>query len=198
MDVVDSARVGDSEVSMSLLGVLAPPEDSKKKGKRGPNRRVRFDAETMARIFQTRLSQNICRYRGFVLDGFPKSYEECKSLFLKVKTVPEIASTADGGQDESDTTQDVPENATGLELDSSVTPDFVISLSASPETCEKRLMCIPAAAVIALHNDREGFRRRLQNYLQQNESVEGRPKTTDFFQVRALVLRTRRQSLSIA
>ncbi|XP_026193861.1 adenylate kinase 7 [Cyclospora cayetanensis] len=190
-EVVEAARVGDANLQNSRQGTSVPAEETKKKGKRVVSRRPRYDAETMAKIFQAKLSQNICRYRGFVLDGYPKCYDECKALFLKSSPPTEASKSDESGEEEvDDTAHDALERVAKPEYDTSVAPDFVISLGASIETCEKRLMNLPPSAVVATHNDREGYRRRLQLYQQQNESLEGRPKVTDFFQERGVEIMT--------
>ncbi|KAL8453540.1 hypothetical protein Emed_000817 [Eimeria media] len=193
-EVVERGR--ESEVDSAGAGGVASisaavSDDSKKKGKKPSVRKVRLDGESMAKLFRSRLSQNVCRYRGFVLDGYPKSYEECTSLFLKPK--PQ-AGAADSAEDLHDAEQGGGEAAqqteAGTELDALLAPDFVVSLSASVETCEKRLMALHPSAVIPSHNDREGFRRRYQIHVQQNESVEGKPRNTDFFQERGVEVLT--------
>ncbi|KAL8274804.1 hypothetical protein Esti_001279 [Eimeria stiedai] len=176
---------------LKIFVTAALSEDPKKKGKKPSVRRLRLDGEFMAKLFRARLSHNVCRYRGFVLDGYPKSYEECTSLFLKPKP---RADAGDSGEDLQEAEQAAGEgaqqNETGAELDALLAPDFVVSLSASMETCEKRLMALHPSAVIPSHNDREGFRRRYQIHVQQNESVEGRPRNTDFFQERGVEVLT--------
>jgi len=36
----------------------------------------------LIKLFQLKLNENLYKNRGFVLDGFPKSYNDCKNLFL--------------------------------------------------------------------------------------------------------------------
>ncbi|KAL8445096.1 hypothetical protein Emag_005203 [Eimeria magna] len=193
-EVVERGK--ESEVDPAGAGGVvstsaAVSEDSKKKGKKQSLRRLRLDAESMAKLFRARLSQNICRYRGFVLDGYPKSYEECNSLFLKPKPRADAGDTAEDLHDAEQVVGEYSQQTeTGTELDALLAPDFVVSLSASVETCEKRFMALHPSAVIPSHNDREGFRRRHQIYVQQNESVEGKPRNTDFFQERGVEVLT--------
>ncbi|KAL8430373.1 hypothetical protein Efla_001138 [Eimeria flavescens] len=171
--------------------VTVAAEDTKRKGSKKPGaRRARLDAETMAKLFTAKLTQNICRFRGFVLDGFPKSYEECKALFLKPKAAETTADSAEGEDGGEEANEAGSHSNTESKLNSLIVPDFVISISASLETCEKRLMALHPSAVLPSHNDREGFKRRYQIFVQQNESVEGRPRTTDFFQERGIEVLT--------
>ena len=43
----------------------------------------RFPDAFLCRIFQWRLSQNDARYRGYILDGFPRNYEQSVGLLTK-------------------------------------------------------------------------------------------------------------------
>ncbi|KAL8431232.1 hypothetical protein ACSSS7_005431 [Eimeria intestinalis] len=193
-EVVERGKESESDAS-GACGVASSTaalcEDSKKKVKKPSLRRVRLEGESMAKLFRARLSQNVCRYRGFVLDGYPKSYEECTSLFLKPKRRADAGDSAEELQDTDQAgSEGVQHQETCNELDALLAPDFVVSLSASMETCERRLMNLHPSAVIPSHNDREGFRRRYQIHVQQNESVEGKPRNTDFFQERGVEVLT--------
>ena len=44
-----------------------------------------FSKELLCEGFKRILKQNACLYRGYVLDGFPRSYSEAKCLFFSIK-----------------------------------------------------------------------------------------------------------------
>lgn len=51
----------------------------------------RLPDEFIYKIFQKRLGQNDCINRGYVLDGYPKTYDNAKGLFLMVDQTKEDA-----------------------------------------------------------------------------------------------------------
>ena len=65
-------------------------EDLKKKKKKGqpdpvvePDKIIpRLPEELLIKAYKLRLQKNDCFNRGYVLDGFPRSYEQAKGVFL--------------------------------------------------------------------------------------------------------------------
>jgi len=65
-------------------------EEWKKKKKKGvpepvvdPEKLIpRLPDDALCRVYRYRLEQNDCQTRGYVLDGFPKSYDHAKAIFL--------------------------------------------------------------------------------------------------------------------
>lgn len=53
-----------------------PPFDPEKVVPRLPD-------EMLAKIYGWRLEQNDCRNRGFVLDGYPTTYEQASHIFMR-------------------------------------------------------------------------------------------------------------------
>lgn len=47
----------------------------------------RLDDQYIIRIMKDKLNSKTCRNQGFVLDGFPKTYEQAKELFSGGKTI---------------------------------------------------------------------------------------------------------------
>lgn len=64
-------------------------DKKKKKPKKGEEPEVfdetkikpRLPSDTVCKAYKWRLSQNDCRNRGYVLDGFPKDYKMAQTLF---------------------------------------------------------------------------------------------------------------------
>jgi adenylate kinase len=44
---------------------------------------IRVPDDIIYKLMIVRLSENDCRNRGYILDGFPRSYEDCQNIFLK-------------------------------------------------------------------------------------------------------------------
>ena len=65
------------------------------KKKKGPpidraDLKPRLPEDQIGRLIRWKLAQNACRNRGFLLDGYPRSYEDARSLWLE-----EVAQSPD-------------------------------------------------------------------------------------------------------
>lgn len=90
-EIVEQSKTRPDELGTFLRDKWTQLLDDQKKKKKpapGPSggqgpaapsagRRVRFDVETMTKIFKAKLAENICRFRGFVLDGYPRCVSMC-------------------------------------------------------------------------------------------------------------------------
>lgn len=50
---------------------------------------VRLSDELVYKCFKWRLTQNDCLNRGYILDGYPRRYEDAKELFMGFPPMPE-------------------------------------------------------------------------------------------------------------
>ena len=66
---------------------------------RAKNPTERYPSEILCQIVQSRLNQNDCQHRGFILDGFPRTNEDAKGVFFYTPKKPEKA-VVDGEGDE--------------------------------------------------------------------------------------------------
>ncbi|PFH38728.1 Dpy-30 motif protein [Besnoitia besnoiti] len=202
-DIVEESKVKDDDLGSMLRekwDQLVEEQKKKKKasasasggsGAINATRRVRFDTETMTKIYNAKLSENVCRYRGFVLDGYPRTYQEAEALFLRPKKQEKergeseaYAGAASRGDAEQGSEEDEGAPPPQMEFDPLKAPDYVIVLRSSDAQCEERMMNVPQHQVIPGHSDREGFFRRLAQHKQANENEHGEPSLADFFQER--------------
>jgi len=56
----------------------------------------------MSEAFRWRLTQTDCQNRGYVLDGYPKSYKTATEVFVVTPVRPEPKKRADGDEDEEE------------------------------------------------------------------------------------------------
>lgn len=97
------------------------------------NPNERYPDEIVNALFQHRLKQNDCQHRGFVLDGYPRSYSDAKGVFVytppkKEKPVPlEGEDVEDAAPEEAE--ED--ENARKPVFLREIYPDSVILLMGS-------------------------------------------------------------------
>jgi len=113
----------------------------------------RYSDQYILEFYKQKLKSMPCQNQGFVLDGFPKTYEQAKQLFA-----PE-EEEEDEGQDSD---QSAPYNKLFM-------PEVVISLDASDGFLKTRVMNLPEKVVAGTHNTEEGLLRRLSWFRSQNE-----------------------------
>lgn len=109
------------------------------------NNNGRLEDQYIIRFYRDKLHSMPCQNQGFVLDGFPKTYEQAKDLF------------AVDEEEESDEGRKLPYDAT-------IMPEVVISLDAPDEFLKNRIMNLPEEIVQGTHNTEDGFLRRLQEF----------------------------------
>lgn len=127
---------------------------------------VRLPNELFVRVMRSKMESRECQNKGYVLDGFPRSYEDAAALFLR----PE------GEEDEA-----VDEDAAGeeeegkIQVDNRLVPRSVIILDASDKYLKTRIMSLPGEEIVGTHNDEAGFSRRLKIY--RTNTAESRDNT---------------------
>jgi len=105
----------------------------------------RIEDSILIRFVRDTLKSMKCQNQGFVLDGFPKTYEQAKELF------------AAGDEEES-------EDSRNTKFDQTIMPEIVLSLQASDEQLKNRVMNLPEEIIQGTHNTEEEFLRRLQEF----------------------------------
>ncbi|ESP02316.1 hypothetical protein LOTGIDRAFT_199862 [Lottia gigantea] len=114
------------------------------------NNNGRIEDQFIIRFYKDKLHSMSCQNQGFILDGFPKTLEQARELFI-------------GDEDEE------PEEASkGGNYDKAIMPEFVISLEATDEFVKERVMNLPESIVTGSHNTEEGLMRRLAEFRANN------------------------------
>ncbi|XP_042721852.1 adenylate kinase 7 [Lagopus leucura] len=111
----------------------------------------RLDDHYVIKLFEDKLKSMPCRNQGYVLDGFPKTYDQAKDLFnLK----------------EEEITNKIPK------YDEIITPEFVISLTAPDEFLKNRIINLPESVVAGTHYTQDRFLQSLNNFREINAEDE--------------------------
>lgn len=130
----------------------------------------RLNLEQEVEAMREVLMRNICRYRGFVLDGYPRNHAGC-DLFLSP------AELDDEG------------NPVGERTRWPQCPEWCVVLDAAPETLRARAMATSEAEANGTHCNEADFERRLANYQAANQT-QGQLSLADFFTDQGLELFT--------
>ncbi|KAK2825840.1 hypothetical protein Q5P01_020054 [Channa striata] len=129
-----------------------------------------LDDSLLVKVVKDKLMSNPCRNQGFVLDGFPKTYEQAKELFCV----------------EEHETED--ETSHLSSLSKKITPEFVLCLDAPDALLKDRVMNLPES-VVQLHNyEPEHFEQRLTKYRKINIQDENVVNYFDELDINALHL----------
>ncbi|XP_024424028.2 adenylate kinase 7 [Desmodus rotundus] len=114
----------------------------------------RLEDQYVIRFIREKLKSMPCRNQGYILDGFPKTYDQAKDLF---------------SQDEEEE-----EEIRGkmFPFDKLTMPEFVCALDASDEFLKFRVMNLPESLVAGTHYSQDRFLRALSNYRDINTEDE--------------------------
>ncbi|KAG8561548.1 hypothetical protein GDO81_015387 [Engystomops pustulosus] len=115
----------------------------------------RLDDVYVIRFMKEKLKSMPCQNQGYVLDGYPKTYEQAKELF-----------TSEEGEEEEESRSKAPH------FDKTITPDFVISLDASDEFLKNRVINLPESTVAGTHYAQDRFLRVLATFRELNTEDE--------------------------
>ncbi|XP_045187456.1 adenylate kinase 7-like [Mercenaria mercenaria] len=158
-DVIDEAmenltttsRRADSEDQEEDEGKAQDAQellDAINEGKESNNGRI--EDTYVLKFFRDKLLSMPCQNQGFILDGFPKTIEQAKELFI----------AEDDDEPE--------ESAKASNYNKLIMPDEVISLKANDEFLKQRVMNLPESEVVNTHNTEEGLMRRLEAFRNAN------------------------------
>ncbi|XP_053488463.1 adenylate kinase 7-like [Ictalurus furcatus] len=114
----------------------------------------RLDEQYVLQIVKDKLKTKACRNQGFVLDGFPKSYDQAKELFCA----------------EDDQARDV--RSTVPPYDKEIIPEFVFSLDATDEFLEERVLNLPESVAQGTSHAVEKYFPRLAAFRKNNSGDE--------------------------
>lgn len=151
------------------------------------------------KLVRERLLSNVCRFRGYVLEGYPQSAEEAEALFTEIE-IPE-GEEPPPEEEEEEPEEDAEEeeeeepppppaddeeeadDAPKRILSKAISPEFVVELSSSLQNCKARIFSGQAKGP----SSEDEFVRFMQEYHNNNLAEDGRIRTCDFFEETANV-----------
>ncbi|XP_059209329.1 adenylate kinase 7 [Centropristis striata] len=113
-----------------------------------------LDDQLLVKVVKDKLMSNPCRNQGFVLDGFPKTYEQAKELFYA-----EEHESEDGASQLSSYSK-------------KIMPEFVLCLDASDSFLKDRVMNLSERLVQEHNYEQEHFLQRVARFRQNNVEHE--------------------------
>ncbi|XP_016015363.2 adenylate kinase 7 [Rousettus aegyptiacus] len=115
----------------------------------------RLEDQYIIRFIKEKLKSMPCRNQGYILDGFPKTYDQAKDLF---------------NQEDEEEEEEV--RGKMFPFDKVIIPEFVCALDASDEFLKDRVMNLPESVVAGTHYSQDRFLRALSNYRDINTEDE--------------------------
>ncbi|XP_077476345.1 adenylate kinase 7 isoform X2 [Stigmatopora argus] len=113
-----------------------------------------LDDQVLVKVIMDKLTSNPCKNQGFVLDGFPKTYEQAKELFHVE-------------EHESD------DKASLISLcNKKIMPEFVICLDASDSFLKDQVINLPEKLVQEKNYEQEQFLQVLSKYREKTMEEE--------------------------
>ncbi|XP_030577485.1 adenylate kinase 7-like isoform X2 [Archocentrus centrarchus] len=103
-------------------------------------------------IMEERLNSKPCKNQGFVLDGFPETYEQAKMIFSDVNE--------DAGNEDLELMSKAPA------YKEKITPEYVFALDASDEFLTRRVQGLPESVAEKMCYTQDEFLPRLTKYRQ--------------------------------
>ncbi|KAM6273345.1 adenylate kinase 7 [Porphyrio hochstetteri] len=109
-----------------------------------------LDDQYIIKFVKDKLKSMPCRNQGYVLDGFPETYDQAKDLF-------NLES-----EDEEEIKSKIPK------FDKLIIPEFIISLTASDEFLINRIINLPESVVAGTHYTQDRFLQSLNLFRELN------------------------------
>jgi adenylate kinase len=140
-----------------------------------------------------KLSENACRNRGYILDGYPRNFRDAQYVFLKrvfKETVNEDGEVEVEEAEENDEIEEDTIDEDGVETkknfakyapDKHLIPDSIILLNGDEKLISRRVKELPEKHIEGTHWNNSDLIRRNKLYREWNNSQIGDPSLVDFF-----------------
>ncbi|XP_055729279.1 adenylate kinase 7a isoform X2 [Salvelinus fontinalis] len=113
--------------------------------------RGRLSDGLVYRMMRDKLNSTPCRNHGFVLDGFPKSYDQAKEIFYDDLDHPRSKMPA---------------------YNKKIIPEFIFSLEASDDFLKERVQNLPESVAEKMHYSKDEYLTRLKTFRKANVEDE--------------------------
>jgi adenylate kinase len=141
---------------------------------RKDNAKKRYPNELLYEMVQYRLQQNDCQHRGFVLDGFPRTYEDAKGVFYftlkkKEKEAKEGEGEGEGDEEPQDEGEEDDPDKYKPKFMKHIYPESVIMLYADDDELKDKARKLPKEVMKESHYYENHMDRRLQTFHETND-----------------------------
>jgi adenylate kinase len=142
--------------------------------------KIRVPDDIIYKLMILRLNENDCRNRGYVLDGFPRSYEDCCHIFLKrEKKFDEEGNEIE--EEEPELEEGQKKSFKGYIKEDSIFPSSCIVFNQDDKFLIDRVKNLSESEIAGTHYTAADMKRRLKTYRDVNESKVAEPSVQAFF-----------------
>jgi adenylate kinase len=141
---------------------------------------IRVPDDIIYKLMILRLNENDCRNRGYILDGYPRSYEDCQHIFLKrEKKFDEEGNEVE--EDEPELEEGQKKSFKGYVKEDSIIPSSTIVFNQVDKFLLDRVKNLSEEQIAGTHYNAADMKRRLKSYKSVNESQVAEPSVQAFF-----------------
>ena len=151
---------------------------------------VRLPDDLMFEFLRKRLTENDCRNRGYILDGFPRTYNQAREIFL-IKKKKFDKETGEEIIEEEEAPEEGKEKSwEGYEIRQDIFPkSFILFDAKSDEQLLQRIKdTLSEQEVFGTHNNGADMKRRIAQYRLANNSKVAEPPLKKFFDEQGVAL----------
>lgn len=141
---------------------------------------IRVPEDIVYKLLRIELTKNACRNRGYILDGYPRTFKDAQHCFLNRP----IKYNEDGEieePEEEELEEGQEKNFDGYIVDEAIVPKSCIVLTGSDADLIKRVKNLPDHKISGTHYNAEDMNRRLKAYRTANNSQVAEYAVSDFF-----------------
>ena len=132
----------------------------------------RFTDDILADLVKIQLNSAACMNKGFILDGFPRSQDDAKTVFMEKHLKPDQPEPVEG-EEEKEPEYDLIKN-------DKILPQYSIILESDDASLIQKAKDLPAEKTADSHHNDAGMQRRLKEFRARNVEDSG-ATVKDFF-----------------
>lgn len=141
---------------------------------------IRVPSDIVDRLLKSELTKNACRNRGYVLDGYPRTFKDAQECFLyKPDRFDENGEKIEEEEEQLEEGQE--KSYEGYAVNDKIVPSNCIVLTGSDSDLMKRVKSLPHRSVVGTHYTPADMKRRLTAYRIANNSTVAELSVSDFF-----------------
>lgn len=149
------------------------------------NDEIRVPDDLLYKVLKLKLSENDCRNRGYILDGYPRTYKDAQNIFL-YKPVQYDENGDPIEEDEPELEEGEEPSFDGFVKDTKIFPSSCIVLTGDDQELMNRVMELPQDQLEGTHYTKDDMVRRLGAYRLANNSKVAEPSVQEFFKVEGI------------